>query len=251
MVNFRLDGQVAIVTGGSRGIGKAISFALAEAGASVVVAARKLPDIEATVTAIHQAGGEAFGVETNVRERTSLEFLVNETMRQFGRLNILINNAGTNPAYGPPEEVEERAWDVIMNTNVKSPFMLSQLVHGPMKQSGGGSIVNVSSIEGLRPTKGIGTYSTSKAALIMLSRVLAMEWGKDNIRVNCLAPGLVQTEFSRALWQEDAGMKWGIEQAALGRIGQPEDMAGSVVYLCSDAARYVTGALLVADGGLP
>lgn len=251
MVNFRLDGQVAIVTGGSRGIGRAVALGLAEAGAKVVIAARKTADIEATVQAIRRSGNEAIGIETNVRELPALQRLVNQTLEHFGRLTILVNNAATNPVYGPIAEVEERAWDVIMNTNVKAAFLLSQLVREPMIRSGGGSIVNVASIEGLRPSRGLGPYSVSKAALIMLTRVLALEWGADGIRVNCLAPGLVKTEFSRALWEEDEGMRWGIAQTALGRIGYPEDMAGSVVYLCSDAARYVTGAVLVVDGGLP
>ncbi|HEY8490153.1 MAG TPA: SDR family oxidoreductase [Dehalococcoidia bacterium] len=249
IANFRLDGKVAVVTGGSRGIGRAIAVGLAEAGAKVVAAARKAEDLAETVRQIQERGGEALAVETNIRDDAALESLISKTVERFGRLDILVNNAATNPVFGPIVNIDDRAWDVVMNTNVKAAFKLSKMAREQMIKHGGGSIINVSSTGGLRPSAGLGVYSVSKAALIMLTRVLAAEWGRDGIRVNCLAPGLIKTEFSRALWTNETILQRATSGSALGRIGQPEEMAGAVVYLCSDAASFVTGQTIVADGG--
>jgi NAD(P)-dependent dehydrogenase (short-subunit alcohol dehydrogenase family) len=250
IVDFRLDGRVAIVTGGSRGIGRSIALGLAEAGADVAIAARKPESLAEAVGAIEGFGRRALGVPTNVRELESLQALVDRTKAELGRVDILVNNAATNPVFGPVEGVDERAWDVIMNTNVKAAFFLSKAAHEAMKEHGeGGAIVNVSSVGGIRASVQLPIYSISKAALIMLTQVLAAQWGADHIRVNCIAPGLIKTEFSRALW--DTGEAAGAESGAvaLGRIGLPEEMAGAVVYLASPASSFVTGQTLVLDGG--
>jgi dehydrogenase/reductase SDR family protein 4 len=250
VINFSLEGKVAIVTGGSRGIGRSIAIGLAESGADVAIAARKPESLEEAVGAVQATGRRGLGIPTNVRELDSLQALVDQTKAKFGRVDILINNAATNPVFGPVDNVDERAWDVVMNTNVKSAFFLAKAAREAMKEHGeGGSIVNVSSVGGIRASVQLPIYSISKAAIIMMTQVLAAQWGKDNIRVNCIAPGLIKTEFSRALW--DSGDAAGAESnnVALGRIGMPDEMAGGVVYLASPAGAFVTGQTLVLDGG--
>jgi NAD(P)-dependent dehydrogenase (short-subunit alcohol dehydrogenase family) len=250
VVDFSLTGKVAIVTGGSRGIGRSIAIGLAEAGADVAIAARKPESLEEAVRAVQATGCRGLGVPTNVRELDSLQALVDRTKAELGRVDILVNNAATNPVFGPVDNVDERAWDVIMNTNVKSSFFLAKAAREAMKEHGdGGSIVNVSSVGGIRASVELPIYSISKAALIMTTQVLAAQWGADNIRVNCIAPGLIKTDFSRALWdtQEAAGAE--SSEVALRRIGMPDEMAGAVVYLSSPAGSFVTGQTLVLDGG--
>jgi NAD(P)-dependent dehydrogenase (short-subunit alcohol dehydrogenase family) len=250
IADFSLEGKVAIVTGGSRGIGRSIALGLAEHGADVALAARK-PDALAEATqAVQALGRRAIAVPTNVRRPDELRSLVNATVQQLGRLDILVNNAGTNPVFGPVQEIDERAWDVIMNTNVKSAHFLSNYAREAMLEHGdGGSVVNVSSVGGFVASDVIGGYSVSKASLIMLTQVQAKTWGRDGIRVNCIAPGLIKTEFARALWENDTIRRQSEREAALGRIASPDEMAGAVVYLASPAASFVTGQTLVLDGG--
>ena len=250
VADFTLKGKVAIVTGGSRGIGKSIAVALAEAGADVCVAARKPEALEEAVKEIRATGQRAIAVPTNVREIDGLQRLVDETKEQLGRIDILVNNAGTNPVFGPVQNIDERAWDGIMNTNVKAVFFLSKMAREAMLEHGeGGAIINVSSIGGIEASDVIGGYSISKAALIMLTQVCAKTWGKDGIRVNCIAPGLIKTDFSRALWENEGILNNSLQTAALGRIGLPDEMAGAVVYFASAASSFTTGQTLVLDGG--
>ena len=249
VVNFDLSGKVAIVTGASRGIGRSIALALAEHGAAVVVCARKAPDIEQVVREIEGAGGQALGVEANVRDAVALANLVDRTVERFGKIDVLVNNAGTNPVFGATLDLEERAWDSVMNTNVKAPWVLAKLCLPHLKAAGGGSIINVSSTAGVRVSRGLGAYSVSKAALIMLTKVLAVELGKDGIRVNAIAPGLIRTEFSRALWENEDILKNTLQGSPLGRIGEADETAGAVVFFASDAASFITGQTLVQDAG--
>ena len=250
VANFSLAGKVAIVTGGSRGIGRSIAVALAEAGADICVAARKVEALEESVAAIRATGRKGIAVPTNVRDMDALQNLVNETKAQLGRIDILVNNAATNPVFGPIANIDERAWDTTMNTNVKSAFFLSKMVREAIKEHGaGGTIINVSSTGGFRAGGGLGTYSVSKAAIIMLTQVCAKEWGVDGIRVNCIAPGLIKTEFSRALWDNEAALKNSRAQRPLRRIGEPDEMAGACVYFASEASSFTTGQTLILDGG--
>ncbi|MEP7215533.1 MAG: SDR family oxidoreductase [Anaerolineaceae bacterium] len=250
VADFSLAGKVAIVTGGSRGIGRSIAVALAEAGADVCVAARKPEALEETLAAIKATGRRGIAVPTNVRDMDALRNLVDETKRQLGRIDVLVNNAGANPAFGPIHDLEERAFDMVMTTNVKAVFMLSKMVREAILEHGqGGTIVNVSSTGGLRASVGLGGYSVSKAAVIMLTQVCAKEWGTDGIRVNCIAPGLIKTEFSRALWENDAILKNSVQGGALKRIGDPDEMAGAALYFASPASSFTTGQTLVLHGG--
>ncbi|MFN8506271.1 MAG: SDR family oxidoreductase [Dehalococcoidia bacterium] len=251
VVEFSLAGKVAIVTGGSRGIGRSIAVGLAEAGADVVVAARKPEALEESVAAIAATGRKSIAIPTNVRDMDALQNLVDQTKAQLGRVDILVNNAATNPVFGPVANLDERAWDTVMNTNVKSLFFLSKMARAVMLEQGqGGSIINVSSTGGFRASGGLGAYSVSKAAVIMLTQVCAKEWGRDGIRVNCIAPGLIKTEFSRALWDNEAARQGGGNSGApLGRIGMPYEMAGAAVYFASAASSFTTGQTLVLDGG--
>ena len=250
VADFSLARKVAIVTGASRGIGRSIALGLAEHGADVVLAARKPEALEEAAAAVRNLGRRALAVPTNVRRVEELRALVARTQAELGRVDILVNNAGTNPTYGPIHELDERAFDVIMNTNVKSAHFLSAFAREAMLVHGqGGSIVNVSSVGGFRASDVIGGYSVSKAALNMLTQVQAKTWGQDGIRVNCIAPGLIRTEFARALWEDERTLRAATNEAALHRIGEPDEMAGAVVYLCSPAASFVTGQTLVLDGG--
>jgi NAD(P)-dependent dehydrogenase (short-subunit alcohol dehydrogenase family) len=250
VADFSLAGKVAIVTGASRGIGRSIALGLAEHGADVALAARKPEPLAEAVAAVEKLGRRAIAVPTNVRRGEELRRLVDETQERLGRVDVLVNNAGTNPVYGPVHELDERAWNVIMDTNVKSVHFLSGYAREAMLRHGeGGAIVNVSSIGGYRASDVIGGYSVSKAALIMLTQVQAKTWGRDGIRVNCIAPGLIRTEFARALWEDEGTRRIATREAALGRIGEADEMAGAVVYLASPAASFVTGQTLVLDGG--
>ncbi len=250
VADFSLAGKVAIVTGGSRGIGRSIAIALAEHGADVAVAARKPEALAEAVAAVEATGRRAIAVPTNVRNAEELRNLVDETERRLGRVDVLVNNAGTNPVYGPVQDIDERAWDAIMNTNVKAIHVLSSHAREAMLRHGdGGAIVNVSSVGGFLASDVIGGYSVSKAAVNMLTQVQAKTWGKDGIRVNCIAPGLIRTEFARALWDDPKFRQASEREAALGRIGEPDEMAGAVVFLVSPASSFVTGQTLVMDGG--
>jgi dehydrogenase/reductase SDR family member 4 len=250
VADFSLAGRVAIVTGASRGIGRSIALGLAEHGADVALAARKPEALEEAAEAVRALGRGALAIPTNVRRTEELRSLVERTQAELGRVDFLVNNAATNPSYGPVQEIDERAFDMIMNTNVKSAHFLSSFAREAILEHGeGGAIVNVSSVGGYRASDVIGGYSVSKAALIMLTQVQAKTWGREGIRVNCIAPGLIRTEFARALWEDERTVRAATSDAALGRIGEPDEMAGAVVYLCSPAASFVTGQTLVLDGG--
>ncbi len=248
--NFSLEGKVAIVTGGSRGIGRSIAIGLAEHGADVSIAARKPEALAEAVLAVQKTGRRAVAIPTNVRRIEELRNLVDETKSQLGRVDILVNNAGTNPVFGPVQDIDERAFDTIMNTNVKAIHFLSNFAREAMLEHGdGGAIVNVSSVGGYRASDVIGGYSVSKAAVIMLTQVQAKTWGKDGIRVNCIAPGLIKTEFARALWDNPRILEAAVSEAALERIGMPDEMAGATVFLVSPASSFMTGQTIILDGG--
>lgn len=250
IADFSLEGRVALVTGASRGIGRSIALGLAEHGADVALAARKPEALEEAAAAVRSLGRRAIAVPTNVRRPEELRRLVDETGRQLGRLDVLVNNAGTTPHFGPIHELDEGAFDVIMNTNVKAVHLLSCLAREAMLAQGrGGAIVNVSSVGAYRASDVIGGYSVSKAALNMLTQVQARTWGPDGIRVNGIAPGLIRTEFARALWEDPGTRRASEREAALGRIGEPDEMAGAVVYLASPAASFVSGQTFILDGG--
>jgi len=246
---FRVDGKVALVTGGSRGIGKAIALALAEAGADVALASRKLPELEATAQEIGKMGRKAVPVQANVRHLAEIDNLVKKTMEEFGRIDILINNAGTNPTFGSIFKMDETVWDIIMGLNLKGYFFLSQAVAKIMRDKGGGTIVNTASEGGIRPGLGLGAYSISKAGVIMLTQVLAQELGRYNIRVNAIAPGVIKTRLSEALWSDPIRAKETESSTALGRLAEPEEMADTVLFFASDASSYITGQTILLDGG--
>ncbi len=246
---FRLPGKVALVTGGSRGIGKAIALGLAEAGADVVLASRKLPDLQAVAQEISQMGRRALAVPANVRHLPEIDNLVKKSIEEFGRIDILVNNAGTNPVFGSVFNIDEKAWEVTIGLNLKGYFFLSQAVGKIMRDKGSGTIINTASIAGIRPDIGLGIYSISKAGVIMLTQVLAQEWGQYNIRVNAIAPGVVRTKFSEAMWGNPVAAKESVNNTALGRMAESEEMVNAALFLASEASSYMTGQTLVLDGG--
>jgi dehydrogenase/reductase SDR family protein 4 len=248
-VSFDLSGRVAVVTGGSRGIGRSIALGLAQYGADVVVASRKQADLDVVAEEIRGLGRRAAAMATHMRNQEDIDRLVRSTLDQFGKIDILVNNAATNPYFGPLVDMEERAWDQIITVNLKGYFLLSQAVARGMRERGSGNIINVASTGGKRASPGLGCYSISKAGVIMLTQVLAQELGQYGIRVNAIAPGIVQTRFAEALWSNEEILKHTVEMTPLGRIAQPEEMAGVVVWLASDASSYVTGQTVVLDGG--
>ncbi|WOK09265.1 glucose 1-dehydrogenase [Imperialibacter roseus] len=246
---FRLDGKVAVITGASKGIGEAMALALGQAGAKVVVSSRKQDAVKEVAEKLKAEGIEAIGVAANAGDKGDLENLLKATEKAFGGVDIIINNAATNPVFGPVVQTDEAAFDKIMQVNVKGPFMLSKLAFPIMKQRGGGSIINISSIEGLSPEPFMGMYAVSKAALISLTKVFAREWGAAGIRANVICPGLIQTKFSQGLWANEAILNKMIKELPISRIGQSDEMAGLALYLASEASSYTTGGVFVADGG--
>jgi NAD(P)-dependent dehydrogenase (short-subunit alcohol dehydrogenase family) len=246
---FRLDGRVAIVTGASKGIGESIARALAEAGAQVVVSSRKQEAVDAVAGAIRDAGGDAHAVPANVGKLEEARALVAATVDRYGGVDIVVNNAATNPVYGPVVSADDAAFDKIMAVNVKGPLELCRRAYPVMKARGRGAIVNVSSIGGVSPEPGLGLYSVSKAALVSLTQVLAQEWGPDGIRANVICPGLIKTKFSQALWQDERVLRHMMARQPIKRVGEPEDVAGLALFLASDAAAYCTGGVYMADGG--
>ncbi len=246
---FDLNGKVVVVTGASKGIGLAIARGMAEFGAQVVISSRKQEGIQAAVDSLKEEGIEVIGKVCHVGNEEHCIALIGETVQAFGRVDVLVNNAAINPHYGPVQTLDMPALHKTMQVNLEAVHRLSNLVYPVMKEGGGGSIINISSIEGLQPGKGMSGYSVSKSALNMLTRSQAHEWGKDGIRVNAIAPGLIKTKFSQALWQNDALMKYVREHVPAGRAADPEEMAGLAVFLASDASSYCTGGIYLADGG--
>ncbi|NLN39195.1 MAG: glucose 1-dehydrogenase [Smithella sp.] len=245
---FSLEGKVAVVTGGSRGIGRAAALAMADAGAHVVVASRKIADLEKVAAEISAKGVKGKAIATHVGKTDECRALIDQTMKEFGRIDILFNNAGTNPYYGPLMDQDETTYDIIMNVNTKSIFVLSRLAAKIMKEQGGGSIINTSSIGGIRAGD-LGVYCTSKAAAVMLTQVMAKEWGQYNIRVNAIAPGIIKTRLSEALWKDPKVNARAVSQIPTLRLGEPQELGGMVVFLASDAGSYITGETIVVDGG--
>lgn len=246
---FDLTGKVAVVTGSSRGIGEAIAVRFAEHGAKVVVTSRKLDACEAVVKKIKDNGGEAFAHACNIGRKEDLQSLVDTTIQKWGGIDILVCNAAVNPYFGPSIKMPDDAYDKIMNNNVRSNFWLCNMVLPQMAERGGGSIIIVSSIAGILGSPHIGVYGISKAADMQLARNIAVEWGPKNIRANCIAPGLIRTDFARALWENKEIYEKTVSVYPLRRIGEPDEIAGAAVFLAGPSGSFMTGQTIVIDGG--
>ncbi|MEZ4452625.1 MAG: SDR family oxidoreductase [Nannocystaceae bacterium] len=247
---FDLTGQVAVITGSSRGIGRAIAEAMARAGARVVISSRKPTVCDEVAAAIREEGGEAIAIPANISSQEDLGRLVDGTIERWGKIDALVCNAAANPYFGPMSGLTDAVFDKIMRNNVLANLWLVNRVAPGMAERGGGTVQIVSSIGGLRGDPFLGAYNLSKAADMQLARNLAVEWGSRGVRVNTIAPGLVKTDFARALW-ENPELLAKVEQATpLGRIGEPDDIGGVAVFLASRAAAFITGQVIVADGGV-
>jgi NAD(P)-dependent dehydrogenase (short-subunit alcohol dehydrogenase family) len=248
---FDLTGKVAIVTGSSRGIGRASAEALAQHGARVVISSRKQDACQAVAAAINERHGEerAIAIAAGISDKGALERLVAQTRASWGQVDVLVCNAASNPYYGPLTGIADEQFRKIMDNNVLSTHWLIQLVAPEMRERGDGSIVIISSIGGLRGSPVIGAYNGSKAADLQLARNYAVEFGPDNVRVNSIAPGLIRTDFARALWEDPERIRAANESVPLRRIGEADEIAGAVVFLASPASRFMTGQVVVIDGG--
>jgi dehydrogenase/reductase SDR family protein 4 len=249
LARLRLDGKVAIVTGGTRGIGFAAATTLARAGARVVVSSRRPEHVAAAERALRDDGLEVTGVVAHMGVPDDVRGLAAHAVEAYDGIDIIVNNAATNPVYGPLQQQDEAVFTKVMGVNVLGPLELCRTAHSVMQARGGGAIVNVSSVGGVSPEAGLGLYSVSKAALISLTKVMAQEWGADGIRANAVCPGLVRTRFSRVLL-EDPLVATIAERQPIGRVGTPDDVAGLILFLASDASAFCTGGVYLADGGL-
>lgn len=249
MSMFDLTGRVAVITGSSRGIGRAIALEFAKMGASVVVSSRKIDACKAVVSEIREAGGHATAVACNIGIKTDLEALVAHALREYGHIDILVPNAAINPAYGPSSEVSDEIWNKVLGSNLTSTHWLCQMVFPGMAERGGGSVILLSSIVATVGVANLGVYAISKAAEAQLARNLAVEWGARGIRVNAIAPGIVKTDFAKALYENPKAAAAVANMTCLKRLGEPADIAGVAVFLASDAARYITGQSILVDGG--
>ncbi|MDE2005393.1 MAG: SDR family oxidoreductase [Rhodospirillales bacterium] len=246
---FDLRGKVAVVTGSSRGIGRAIAERLAEHGAKVVVSSRKAEACEPVAAGIRARGGEAIVIPCHIARKEALQALVDSTVAQWGGIDILVCNAAVNPYLGPAAGASDEVYERVMGANVRSNFWLCNMVLPQMATRGGGSVIIISSIGGLRGSAQLGLYAISKAADMQLARNICVEWGPSNIRANAIAPGLVRTDFARALWEDPALYRKRTKDTPLQRIGEPDEIAGAAVFLASAAGSFVTGQTLVIDGG--
>ena len=246
---FDLTGKVAVVTGSSKGIGRAIAERMAEHGARVVVSSRKQDACDVVTQAILAKGGQAVTKTCNIGRKEELQALVDAATEKWGGIDVLVCNAAVNPYYGLSANAPDEAYDRIMNYNVRSNFWLCNMALPGMVARGGGSVIIVSSIGGLRGSTHLGIYAISKAADMQLVRNLAVEWGPRNIRANCIAPGLIRTDFARALWENPEIAKKRSRETPLQRIGEPDDIAGAAVFLASAAGAFTTGQTIVIDGG--
>ena len=247
---FDLSGKTAIVTGSSRGIGRAIAEALAQCGAKVVISSRKQEACDAVAASIRAAGGQAAAIACHVGDKAQLRALVDKTHDVVGGIDILVNNVGANPVLGPLAALSDDAFDRVIANNVKSALWLSNLVLPEMAARKDGAVIFIASIAGLRASEGIGAYGAAKAALMQLARSLAGEWGAHNIRVNAIAPGLIKTDFARALWEDATLAERRIAETPLKRLGEPRDVAGVAVLLASAAGSFITGQTIIVDGGV-
>jgi len=247
---FSLDDKVAVITGSSRGIGRAVAECMASLGAKVVISSRKAEACAAVAQEIQANGGEAAAFPCNISRKEEVEALIRNANGRFGRIDILVCNAAINPVFGPLQFLTDDAFDKVMGTNVRSNLWLCNLTIPAMAERGGGAVIIVSSVAGLRGTDVIGMYGISKAADFALVRNLAVEWGPRNVRVNCLAPGLVKTDFARALWENEELLKRRNALTPLRRIGYPEEIGPVAAFLASPAASFITGQIVIADGGI-
>lgn len=248
---FDLKGKSAIITGSSRGIGRTIAEAMADQGARVVISSRKPGPCEEVAAGINKKHGDgtAIAIPANISSKEDLQAMVDETNKSFGKVDIVVCNAASNPYYGPMSGITDDAFTKILQNNIISNNWLIQMCAPQMRERKDGAVIIVSSIGGLRASPVIGAYNISKAADFQLARNLAAEFGADNVRVNCIAPGLIKTDFAKALWDNPETLKRSLAGTPLKRIGDPEEIAGAAVYLASKAGSYMTGQMLVVDGG--
>ena len=246
---FSLEGKVAVVTGASRGIGRALALGLAEAGADVCVAARTEADLAAPVAAIEALGRRALAVPTDVCAREQIEAMIDRTTSELGRLDILVNNAGGTNFRAPIMTIRPEGWDKVIALNLTSAFHATQIAAQVMSSARGGSIIQISSVAGLTGAAGLAGYSAAKAGVRLMSQAAAKELARSNVRVNTIAPGWVATELNRPLREDEATDRQIVSGIPMGRWGRPEEIVGAAVYLASDASSFVTGATLVVDGG--
>lgn len=246
---FDLTGKVAIITGATRGIGKAIAARMAEHGAKVVISSRKADACNAVADEINAAGGQSVAQPCNISELADLDTLIDKAIATWGRIDILVCNAAVNPYYGPSADMPIELFDMVMNANVRSNVLLINKAVPHMKEQGGGAVIIISSVGGLQGNDKLGAYALSKAADMQLARNVAVEWGPHGIRANCIAPGLIQTHFAKAIWSDPTIHENACLSTPLRRIGQPDEIAGAAVFLASDSGSFTTGQTLVIDGG--
>ena len=250
MDRFSLDGKHALVTGGTRGIGLAIVKGYLDVGARVSFCGRKQDGVDEALNGLLDYGDKVKGFAAHIGKGEEIEFLLTSSQDAFGPIGVLVNNAGTNPYYGPIVDSEDWAWEKTFDVNLTAPYRLSREVAKGMKERGGGSIVNIASIAGLSAAPLQGIYSVSKAGLIMLTKVMARELGKEKIRVNCICPGVIKTKLSEALWKDEEIERKFAKMKALHRVGETDELVGAAIYFASDASSFTTGSSLQVDGGM-
>jgi len=250
MINFSLEGKIALITGGSRGIGEAIALTLASSGAHCILVSRKIDALSQVAGKIEEKGGKAVPIACNMSDMDQIRSLFEEVKKTFGKLDILINNAAANPYFGDMLGAEEWAWDKTLAVNLKGPFFMIQHSVPLMVDAGGGAIVNVASVNAIRPAPMQGIYSITKAGLVSMTKAYAKELAPKNIRVNALLPGFTRTNFSKVMLDDKDIYKYIVQQIPLGREAKPMEMAGAVLYLVSEASSFTTGSCIVCDGGM-